>query len=353
MRLKDVGQSEEGQSLILVSLMIVVLMGFLAIAVDVGRVYAERRRMQNAADAGALAGARAICLGQSAAAAINTANDYAVNRNGAQTATASVNLQDSGGSITVTARETVNLFLAGFLGDSVTDVAATATASCGSASRMCNFWPIAFSLPKWNAMKAVTPFCGREFVVIDSGKICGVDYDCDTNGDGVDDIMMGGARGWLDLPWPNTLLFPTPCHSNCGQNKLGCFLENPYPGTISLPACIRSEPGTMTSAFMTAGGEAGKIVHIPLYDGECGSGDPSILGDCGGHEAYHITEVGCVEVVSFESKYPVYDLIKDKWSEEKALLVEVSCSPECYTGCGGTTGGTPGTGGVKGVSLLQ
>ena len=54
-------QGEDGQALIQVTLSIMVLLGFVALSIDVGRVYSERRNMQNAADAAALAG-RASCV---------------------------------------------------------------------------------------------------------------------------------------------------------------------------------------------------------------------------------------------------------------------------------------------------
>ena len=47
--------SEDGQVLIQVALMLVVLLTFVGLAIDGGLVYAERRQMQNAADAAALA----------------------------------------------------------------------------------------------------------------------------------------------------------------------------------------------------------------------------------------------------------------------------------------------------------
>ncbi len=51
--------SERGQALVLIVLAIVAMFGFAALAVDLGRVYAERRRAQNAADAAAYAAAYA------------------------------------------------------------------------------------------------------------------------------------------------------------------------------------------------------------------------------------------------------------------------------------------------------
>lgn len=52
-------RSERGQALVLIILAIVGLFGFAALAVDFGRIYAERRRAQSAVDAAVLAGAYA------------------------------------------------------------------------------------------------------------------------------------------------------------------------------------------------------------------------------------------------------------------------------------------------------
>jgi len=51
---------ERGQALVLIVLSVVAIFGFAALAVDMGRVYAERRRAQGAADASALAAAYAV-----------------------------------------------------------------------------------------------------------------------------------------------------------------------------------------------------------------------------------------------------------------------------------------------------
>jgi Flp pilus assembly protein TadG len=53
-----------GQILVLASIGMVVLLGFSALAVDVGLLYSARRRMQTAADAAAIAGASALRDGQ-------------------------------------------------------------------------------------------------------------------------------------------------------------------------------------------------------------------------------------------------------------------------------------------------
>lgn len=54
---KQIGRGERGQTLIMVAAMLPVLLGVTGLAVDVGMLYHHKRRMQTAADAGALAGA--------------------------------------------------------------------------------------------------------------------------------------------------------------------------------------------------------------------------------------------------------------------------------------------------------
>ena len=54
---------EGGQTIVLVALLFVVLLGFAALSLDVGRFYAERRYLQNAVDSASLACARAYSQG--------------------------------------------------------------------------------------------------------------------------------------------------------------------------------------------------------------------------------------------------------------------------------------------------
>ena len=57
-RLKARTDKERGATGVLVAVMMLVLIGAGAMAVDVGQIYAERAQLQNAADAGAMAAAQ-------------------------------------------------------------------------------------------------------------------------------------------------------------------------------------------------------------------------------------------------------------------------------------------------------
>jgi len=56
--------TEDGQSIVIVAFMMVVLLGFIALAVDGGNAYSKRRITQNAADASALGGTQYIAAGE-------------------------------------------------------------------------------------------------------------------------------------------------------------------------------------------------------------------------------------------------------------------------------------------------
>lgn len=91
---RQLDRREHGQVLVLFALGLVVLLGFAALAVDIGRFVAERRHVQNAADAGALAACQKLIDGATESAAAEAGRDVAL-----------INLAGSpaGGSATIAA----------------------------------------------------------------------------------------------------------------------------------------------------------------------------------------------------------------------------------------------------------
>ena len=69
---------ERGQVLVLFAVLIVILLAFAAFSIDIGRQVAERRHVQTAADAGALAACRALIAGESDGAAAQAASEVAL-----------------------------------------------------------------------------------------------------------------------------------------------------------------------------------------------------------------------------------------------------------------------------------
>jgi Flp pilus assembly protein TadG len=74
-------RDDAGQTVVLVALMFTMLMGFGALSVDLGRFYAERRFIQDAADAAALACARNYAQGGTLASAWAAADSILQDRN--------------------------------------------------------------------------------------------------------------------------------------------------------------------------------------------------------------------------------------------------------------------------------
>ena len=62
-------EEERGASAVLVAILLVVLFGFTALAIDVARVYEERRELQRTADVAAISGAQVLMGGKATAAA--------------------------------------------------------------------------------------------------------------------------------------------------------------------------------------------------------------------------------------------------------------------------------------------
>jgi len=139
MRRSSMKTCDRGQVLVLVALAFVVLLGFAALAVDVGFMYTVRNELQRCADAGALAGASAFVDNSVAIVDLDiTARDRA--RTFASRNTVAGSLLDSATDVTVEVRLadnlvrvttdcTVNLFFAGIFGMQRTMIQAVAAAN--------------------------------------------------------------------------------------------------------------------------------------------------------------------------------------------------------------------------------
>jgi len=123
-------KKESGQALVITALVMVGIMGFAALAVDVGSVAVAKAELQNAADAAALAGAHDL---PTVSDAVNAAEDYA-ELNGAETTMATTPYNGDSTKIEVVCSKTVEYTFARILGFDETDVSVRAVAQkTGSA----------------------------------------------------------------------------------------------------------------------------------------------------------------------------------------------------------------------------
>jgi len=140
---------DRGAVAVIVSLLMVVLFGFGAISVDVGALYAEKRQLQNGADAAALAVAQDCC-------------DSCSNANSIAQGIAPKNVNDgvasvdpvqfpSAGTVRVQVRATVQNSFASVLGINTSEVAARAQAACTAVSKGPAKLPLAVSICAFRA----------------------------------------------------------------------------------------------------------------------------------------------------------------------------------------------------------
>jgi len=249
-------KEQRAQTLILVALMLTVLLGFVALSLDGGNAYLQRRRMQNAADAGALAAARARCMG--------TPADYLAYGK------ALCESQDNGGASCALAATadgaravasiTVGTWFARVLGINTLTVSAAATGACKPIVGTGNLLPMTIALPTEGGFTI-----GQTYNIWDK-----------------DASKSVGSFGWLQ--WPN-LDAGCPAHGN-GAERLRTCIENPWCAPmIHVGDWIGTEPGVVNNAIWDVWDTwQCSPVTVPIYD--------VTNGGNGNNKAYHIIGLG-------------------------------------------------------------
>ena len=323
---------ENGQSLILVALLLVVFIGILALVFDGGYTYFMRRNAQNAADAGALAGARIYCETLVEADGINEAVKY-VHENDALVSPNDLppylGIDITGNRVTVDTYIEFDNFFGKIFGRDKTIAPAHAVAGCYSPSLAEGVLPIIWyckpsltggvgggeecleQFINWEQLQtylAQNPLQLNDelYIVMDDLKLpdeglpCIEDdpvngiYICDWDGDGKLD-KIGSSRGWTNLDgWDGN-----PDNPNCfpDSDSVGeleywiaegyeCPLEthtwtpksnfsNPT-GLYAAAAC------RVNQAACNKGNSKGPLVLLPVYDDDCPRETPASgkLLDC-------------------------------------------------------------------------
>jgi Flp pilus assembly protein TadG len=155
-------ESDRGGISVIVAILMVVLLGFAAIAIDVAKLYSERAQLQNGSDAAALMMAQKCAKNESdpdcsasSPLAADLANKNAVDR---LSNVKSIALDKTNRTVQVTvgAKETgsapnnVSLFFAGVLGIPSAEVTATSRVQWGTPSKGGMILPLAIAECKFN-----------------------------------------------------------------------------------------------------------------------------------------------------------------------------------------------------------
>lgn len=163
-RLRTSSDGERGGIAVIVAIVMVVMLGFAALAIDVAKLYAERAQLQNGSDAVALMMAQKCakndtdtnCSTTSPLAA-DLANNNAID---GQSNVKSIALDKTTRTVTVTtgAKEAggsankVSLFFAGVLGIPSAEVNASSSVKWGSPVEGTTIFPLAFSICQVSGM---------------------------------------------------------------------------------------------------------------------------------------------------------------------------------------------------------
>jgi hypothetical protein len=283
----------KGQVLVIVTLMLIGLVAMLALVLDGGMNYTNRRAAQLAADAGALAGARAYCLadddnpGAATIAAVTAADQY-VALNDANLVNVSV--EAGSGDVTVDTSITYDTFFLGILGRAQMTAPASATAGCTPPTKGFGVLPIAWSCRppageedpgtcdlEWiDENEDCDPGEDPIYIIIDSEKIedeivCGdpsetppdgVTYvDCDFDDNDEDDLepIIGGNKSWLNLD------------GGAGNaNELMEWIEEGFEGEVFTHFWYSGTQGTVNSVYHMIEDELlNDIVVVPVFDQVC------------------------------------------------------------------------------------
>lgn len=260
---------EKGQTIVLVAVMMMALLGLSAIAIDLGFVFVERRNMQNAADAAALAGGRMVARFSADPTLHYRHRDVyyevlrAAQANGAEEIEAWLVHCDTrepyerlkpndysalqrcpcACGVWVKTEADFNTFLARLFGAPTLSASAEAQSEFGLPKVVTGVAPIA--LRNTVLGEGVWGKVGSSFTFWDSQK-----------------EVKGGNRGWLglDCKYPDK---GSSCNPSAQQLKT--WMNPPYyTGPIGPGDYVGGDPGVKTSVLHHA--EIGEVLIIPIYD---------------------------------------------------------------------------------------
>lgn len=239
-------RTEEGAVLIYASLSLMVLLGFAGLALDGGYAFTQRGRMQVAADAAALAGARLAALDASSAEISSHVKSVAYTNGATQV---EWQLIKDGDAIRVNTSRTYETWFAKLFGLHDITLGATAEAE-------------AFSLDGFTELLPLTTMC------TDAGFTEGTVY---TFWDL--DMTQPGSFGWLD--WDG---------GSAGNGELAANISNPSQSDYwHIGEWIPAGPAVKNSLAVRRAVRQwlGNPVTIPLYSDVSGRGHNATYRICG------------------------------------------------------------------------
>jgi hypothetical protein len=219
----------------------------------------QRRRMQNAADAGAIAGAVVMAQGSGNALAEAKAREYALAHNQAQVCEVTIDAA----RIAVVAKVGYSTTFARIVGLEHVTVTARAVAGYAPVSSLYNVAPL--------AVRDFDYQFGAPYTIWDDAK----------DADPTSGQISGGYRGWLNL----TCVYPMSC-GDAGASDLKKWMSSGYPGNTNVNTWIRGSGGVKSSVIEQA--RVGQILLLVIFD--------AIGGKYPGKDYYHAIKFAAFKV---------------------------------------------------------
>ena len=247
-RTKSTSSGESGAAGVVVAVMMLVLVGAGAVAVDVGQIYSERAQLQNGADAGALA----VALSCKQSTCITTLADNLANSNSNDAAsTAAVDLAVPGlVTVTTSTKNGSSSYLTNLFSNAINagpvTVGAQATAGFGIPGSGSGF-PLALSDNCFNLAS------GSQ-----TAEVQRISYKPGGTCTGPSGTQIPGGWGWLDES--------SPCNATTQVGTNGMESD---PGNNPPSGC--STILTNWKTTILAGGEV--KVPFPVFDTASGTGN--------------------------------------------------------------------------------
>ena len=313
---------ERGAVAVLVALLLVVLLGFAALAVDVGMLYSEKAQVQNGADAAALGVAQKCAANTSdpncsstSPLAASLANKNAIDGLN-NVKSLSVDLTNRKVTVTAGAQQSggtpnsVSLFFARVLGFNTSDVLATSSVQWGSALAGRTAFPLAYSICQ------VKGYIGGALQLLqDHGT--GANPSCNYGPSGA---TVAGGYGWI-------VQDAGACGGtiNLATSEGGSAPGNSTPNNCS--ATLQKWADTIT-----AGRDV--IVLLPVFDSVTGTGSGAV---------YHLVSFAAFKVAGW--KFSGNNTVPDAFRNTNS---DVGNALACTGNCRGIIGSF-----VKYVSLAD
>lgn len=263
---RDKAPNEKGAVTVIVAILLVTLLGFVAIAVDVGVIYSERAQLQNGADASAIALAQKCArdatdpmCSTTSTLATSLANQNALDGM-SKVHTIELDKTTRKVSVTTSAKEvggtdnSVSLFFADVLGVPTKEVGARASAIWGSPKAGRTAFPLAFSI-----CQVKDNIGGSLQLLQEHGKNANADCNYGPSG-----AAVQGGFGWL-----------VQDAGKCGGTIDLALSEGGSDPGNNAPGNCATELNRWASDI-TAGRDV--IVLLPVFNKVTGTGNGAVYG---------------------------------------------------------------------------